>query len=447
MDENDREAVALFRYGLIAPLLHGSVQDRGEYLAEVSSKVYQVPHYGTMEYSPKTIQGWLSAYQKEGLDGLKPRSRSDRGKPRVIPLEARQKILELREGNTQVPATVFYQQLVETGVFKPQDVSYCTVYRFLKRLGLVGKRPRKEPERKRFAMDKVNELWQADLSCGPYLRVGKKKLPTYLFAFIDDASRLVPFAGFTLDESFDSLKVVFKEALARLKYLVDARGFGALVGESGSGKTYALRTLADGLNPALYKVMYLPLSSGTTMDMYRSIAAGLGEEPRFRKSDLFRQIQRSVEHLFNEKRVTPVFILDEMHLARPDFLLDLAMIFNFSMDSRNPFVLVIAGLPFLTTRLRLNQTQPLAQRVIVHYKMEPMDKDEVFRYVAHHLRLAGASTEVFTEQALEAIASNSGGWPRLVNNLARTSLLLGAQLKQNPIDAETVRLASADASL
>ena len=239
----------------------------------------------------------------------------------------------------------------------------------------------------------------------------------------------------------------FKEALARLKYLVDARGFGALVGESGSGKTYALRTLADGLNPALYKVMYLPLSSGTTMDMYRSIAAGLGEEPRFRKSDLFRQIQRSVEHLFNEKRVTPVFILDEMHLARPDFLLDLAMIFNFSMDSRNPFVLVIAGLPFLTTRLRLNQTQPLAQRVIVHYKMEPMDKDEVFRYVAHHLRLAGASTEVFTEQALEAIASNSGGWPRLVNNLARTSLLLGAQLKQNPIDAETVRLASADASL
>lgn len=74
----------------------------------------------------------------------------------------------------------------------------------------------------------------------------------------------------------------FKEALARLKYLVDARGFGALVGEPGSGKTYALRTLADGLNPALYKVIYLPLSSGTIMDMYRSLAAGLGEEPGYR---------------------------------------------------------------------------------------------------------------------------------------------------------------------
>jgi type II secretory pathway predicted ATPase ExeA len=199
--------------------------------------------------------------------------------------------------------------------------------------------------------------------------------------------------------------------------------------------------------------MYLPLSSGTIMDMYRSLAAGLGEEPGYRKSDLFRQIQSAhppsvgPRHLYTEKRVTPVFILDEMHLARPDFLLDLAMMFNFSMDSKSLFVLVIAGLPFLTTRLRLNQTQPLAQRVIVHYKMEPMDKEEVFRYVSHHLRLAGATTEVFTEQAMEAIASHSAGWPRLVNNLARTSLLLGAQLKQNPIDAETVRLASADASI
>lgn len=215
MDEHDREQVALFRYGLIAPLLHGSVEDKGDYLAEVSGRVYQVPYYGSMEYSPKTIQTWLGVYIKQGLDGLKPRRRSDKGKPRVIPLEARQRILELREGNTQVPVTVFYQQLVEKDVLKPQDVSYCSVYRFLKKQDLVGKRLRKEPERKRFALEKVNGLWQADLSYGPYLRLGRKKAATYLLAFLDDASRLVPFAGFCQDQSFDSLKTVFKEALCR----------------------------------------------------------------------------------------------------------------------------------------------------------------------------------------------------------------------------------------
>ncbi len=46
MDEHDREEVALFRYGLIAPLLHGSVEDKADYLAEVSSRVYQVPYCG-----------------------------------------------------------------------------------------------------------------------------------------------------------------------------------------------------------------------------------------------------------------------------------------------------------------------------------------------------------------------------------------------------------------
>jgi Type II secretory pathway, component ExeA (predicted ATPase) len=239
----------------------------------------------------------------------------------------------------------------------------------------------------------------------------------------------------------------FKEALARLKYLVDTRGFGAILGESGSGKTYALRTMAESLNPALYKTIYLPMSSGTTMDMYRNLVTGLGEEPRYRKSDLFRQIQKAVEHFFYEKRVTPVFILDEMHLAKPEFLLDLAMIFNFSMDSKNPFVVIVAGLPFLSTRLKLNHIQPLAQRIIVHYKMEPLDKPEVFQYINHRLKLAGATTEVFSQEALEAIASHSAGWPRLINNLASTSLLLGAQLKKNPIDAEVVRLASMETNL
>ena len=60
------------------------------------------------------------------------------------------------------------------------------------------------------------------------------------------------------------------------------------------------------------------------------------------------------------------------------------------------------------------------------------------------MNMAGASTQVFSEQAVEAIAAHSAGWPRLVNNLAQTSLLLGAQMKRNPLDADVIRLASAD---
>ncbi len=215
MEEKDREDVALFRYGLIAPLLHGSVENQADYLAEISNNTYQVPHYGLTEYSPKTIRSWFRVYLKHGLEGLKPRKRSDKGKPRVITTEARHKIIELREGKTQVPVTVFYEGLIKNGVIKPHEVSYSSLYRFLKNHDLVGKRLRREPERKRFAHDRVNALWQTDLSYGPYLKAGRKKVQTYLFAFIDDASRLVPYAGFFSNQSFDSLKTALKEALFR----------------------------------------------------------------------------------------------------------------------------------------------------------------------------------------------------------------------------------------
>lgn len=98
------------------------------------------------------------------------------------------------------------------------------------------------------------------------------------------------------------------------------------------------------------------------MDFYRGLAYGLGEEPKFRKVDLFRQIQQGIERMAEERKLTPVFILDEMHMAKDAFLQDIALLFNFKMDSTNPFVLVLSGLPHLKTRLKLNHHRPLSQR-------------------------------------------------------------------------------------
>ena len=209
-----------------------------------------------------------------------------------------------------------------------------------------------------------------------------------------------------------------------------------ILGEPGWGETYALRSVTESLNPSVYSTVYLPFLREPPWTCTGQLQPGLGEEPRFRKVDLFGQIQKAVGHLYYDKKITPVFITDEMHLARSDFLLDLAMIFNFSMDSKNPFVLVLSGLPFFQSRLRLNQAQPLAQRIIVQYKFEPPDKDEVKGYLDQRLRLAGAVTPIFTVQAIEAIASRTGGWPRLMNNLASTALLYSAQLKRSPIESE-----------
>ena len=178
------------------------------------------------------------------------------------------------------------------------------------------------------------------------------------------------------------------------------------------------------------------------MDFYRGLALGLGEEPKYRKVDLFRQIQQAIERLYHERRITPVFILDEMHLAKDAFLQDIAILFNFEMDSTNPFVLMLAGLPHLQGKLRLNQHHPLDQRIIMRYRMGPLEREEVAGYIEHRMKQAGAKHPIFTPSALEAIALQSRGWPRVINTLATTCLLYGYQLKKDAIDEEVVRMAA-----
>jgi len=239
----------------------------------------------------------------------------------------------------------------------------------------------------------------------------------------------------------------YQGALNALNYLQKSKGMGLLIGDPGAGKTFTLRSFKESLNPSLYHVIYFPLSTGGVMDFYRGLAYGLGEEPKFRKVDLFKQIQHGIERLSGERKIIPVFILDEMHMAKDAFLQDLAILFNFQMDSTNPFILILAGLPYLKTRLGLNHHRPLAQRMIMKYEIQPLTREEVSNYIDHHMKIAGAKMPIFTESAVEAIALRSQGWPRVINTLTINCLLFGSQLKKELIDEEVVRLAIEDSGL
>ncbi len=215
MNENTREEIALFRYGLIAPLLNGQVNPK-QYLSEVSAKKHTVPHRGEQEFTSKTIISWLSVYRDTGFEGLKPKRRSDRGRSRTLRADQQDHLLTLRqEMMNTMPISVFYDQLITKGEILPHEVSYSTVYRLFKQQGLLGKEITKAPGRKRFAYETINTLWQSDVSDGPYLKMGNKKIKTYLFACIDDCSRLIPFAQFFSSEKFDGLCTILKEAFIR----------------------------------------------------------------------------------------------------------------------------------------------------------------------------------------------------------------------------------------
>lgn len=234
MDEKTRESIALFRYGLISPLLNGQ-RDAKSYLEEESNKIHTIPYWGERRISAKTIQEWLYNYRKHGFEGIKPKKRLDKGNSRRLAPERQDHIVALRKQHPDMPVTVFYEWLIKTGEIMAHEVSYSTIRRLIRKHQLAVKLGATTPERKRFAYDRINILWQADLSHGPYISVNGRKKKTFLIAYIDDCSRLIPYAQFFTTESFEGLRIVTKEAFIR-------RGLPKMI-YADNGKIYRSETL------------------------------------------------------------------------------------------------------------------------------------------------------------------------------------------------------------
>jgi type II secretory pathway predicted ATPase ExeA len=228
------------------------------------------------------------------------------------------------------------------------------------------------------------------------------------------------------------------ELRSRFKYVLDCRGIFVLVGEPGAGKTAALRKFTSSLAPSLYRPVYLALTTVTVMDFYRAMTSLLGEQPRYRKIDMFGQIQSAICALYYEQRITPVIIVDEAHMASTSILDDLRMIFNFSMDSKTPFILVLAGQSMIKNKLALNMCLPLRQRITARYTMRGLTLTETSQYLSSRMTVAGVSKPVFTEQAVAGIHSCSNGYPRNINNLATQALIYCTFKKQDTVDDEAV---------
>jgi len=229
-----------------------------------------------------------------------------------------------------------------------------------------------------------------------------------------------------------------QELSSRLKYIQKNRGIFLLVGEPGMGKSTALRKFASELNPGLFKYCYFSLSTVTVMDFYRGLLCGLGETPANRKITMFQQIQSAICNLYHEQKITPVIILDEIQLVSSGILEDLRLLFNFKMDSENPFILILAGQSQIKSKLNLSVNAPLKQRIGIRYTMKGLGKDEISKYLESRLRLAGVNENIFSPEAIEAIHSISKGAPRIINNLAVSSLMYSCVKKQNIVDEEAV---------
>ena len=239
----------------------------------------------------------------------------------------------------------------------------------------------------------------------------------------------------------------FSEALFRLDYLAKTKGFGILTGAPGRGKTTVVRHWASSLNPSLFKVVYTSLSTVTVNDFYRNLAASLGAQPAYRKTENFHAIQDEITRLALDKKKTPVIIIDEANYISSAVLNDLKILFNFEMDSRDRAVILLVGLPQLNHTLQLAMHEPLRQRIIMNYNIDGYTKEEGHSYIDSKLKGAGCSQDVFDDSAIEAILNASDGTARMISKLCNNALVIGNSQNINLINADTVMQAVNESTL
>jgi general secretion pathway protein A len=215
------------------------------------------------------------------------------------------------------------------------------------------------------------------------------------------------FSGFVFgndippEEMYPSVGII--EARVRLQHLIELRGIGLLTGDSGSGKSSACRSLVSLLHTGLYRVIYVPLTTGNPMDMYKTIAWEFGLPTERNRAGLYRQIRTEVTRLCAEARQRPVLIVDEAHNLRSDVLEELRLLTNYAMDSDNRLCLLLCGQSELRRRIAMAVHESLHQRVVVRYQMPPLTRDEFPDYLTHLLRRVGCEVPVFAPAAVEAL--------------------------------------------
>lgn len=157
--ENDKNAIALFKYAIIAPIANNihETNSKEEFFRLAASKNYTLPNGKQTVLTASTIKKWYLDYCKYGFECLKPKARNDTGSSRKIPHNCIDKIISIKNQLPHITGKAIYNKLIEDGDINASSVSLSSIYRFLNSNNLCT---HNITERKAFEMEFANDCWQ-----------------------------------------------------------------------------------------------------------------------------------------------------------------------------------------------------------------------------------------------------------------------------------------------
>jgi general secretion pathway protein A len=228
-------------------------------------------------------------------------------------------------------------------------------------------------------------------------------------------------------------------AYAMLEYgVLNCAGISVITGEVGCGKTTLVHRLLDQLSDT-HTVSLLSNVQQGRGDLLSWVLMGFGQ-PFAGKShvEMFSQLQSFfISEYAKGKRV--VLIIDEAQNLSADMLEELRLLSNINAGKDQLLQLILVGQPQLKDLLNKPELLQLAQRVGADFHLTPLTRQEVQAYVETRLAIAGCRRRIFTERAIDQVAEQSRGVPRVINIIADTALVYAFSAEDLVVGVETIR--------
>jgi len=231
--ERLRTQIADFRLSVVAELCNAylSNEEKKLLLKEKALRQYVIPGSIKTRISSETIRSWATKYRLHGKEGLFPKQREDRGRPRSFRDKEAQAIIKKLEEKPELTVSSVIKKLEKDGVIESK-ISSSALSRFIRANNLTKRERVKIKDDKnqlRFAFEGPLECVQADAMHGFSIPDGKgKKRKAILLAFIDDATRRILYARFDFSEK----SLLFEQGI---NHILKAHGkIGRLYVDNGS---------------------------------------------------------------------------------------------------------------------------------------------------------------------------------------------------------------------
>lgn len=214
-EENPREARALTRFAAVQAVVQA--RQAGQSLVQALQNASQQSWEGRY-YSVSALEDWYYRYQRGKFAALVSRPRSDRGENRAMDPAALEALLKLRRDHPEMTVPALTAELVRRGILEAGGYSAATLHRRLAEAGLDRRSLKSGSGQtggptKAFELALPNLLWMADCMHGPTIKAEAKVQRTFLFALIDDCTRLLVHGQFYPHERLEGFLDALRQAV------------------------------------------------------------------------------------------------------------------------------------------------------------------------------------------------------------------------------------------